>query len=159
MTASVPPPSDQVPSPADATAVVHQSIPFLQRMGLEVLAIERGYVKLRVPADINGNHVGTMYAGALFSIAEVPGGLLGLLMFDPTRFFPVIKAMSVEYLRPATSAVTVEARINDAEADRILAEAESQGKSDFVLDLEVTDADGVVVMRSSGTYQLRARQP
>lgn len=147
-----------IPSPGDATALVHQSIPFLQRMGLEVVAIDHGYVKLTVPADINGNHVGTMYAGALFSIAEVPGGLLGLLIFDPVRFFPVIKSMSVEYLRPATTDVTVEARITDDEAQRILAEAEAGGKADFGLDLEVTDTEGTVVMRSRGLYQLRTRR-
>lgn len=147
-----------VPTPEQATALVHQSIPFLERMGLEVVAIDVGSVTLRAPVAGNGNHVGTMYAGALYSIAEVPGGLLGLLMFDPTRFFPVIKQMSVQYLRPATSDVTVEAHIPPEEAARILADAEADGKADFVLNLSVTDAEGVVVMTSEGHYQLRSHR-
>ncbi len=146
-----------VPTPAEATALMHQAIPFLQRMGLEVVAIDTGYVELRAPFAGNGNHVGTMYAGALFSTAEVPGGLLGLLLFDPTRFFPVIRSMSVTYLRPATTDVTVVARIPTDEADRVRAGAERDGKADFVLDLEVRDAAGVVVMTSEGHYQLRSR--
>ena len=130
----------------------------LGKLGLEVIAMGPGTMTLRVPFEGNHNHVGTMYAGALFAIAEVPGGALAVQLFDPVRFYPVIKSMSVDYRRPATTDVTVEATIGPDEVSRILADAETVGKADFVMNLEVTDADGVVVMTSLGNYQLRARR-
>lgn len=149
--------TEPVLSTADVTSFIHQAIPMLGKIGLEVVAMGPGRMTLRVPFEGNQNHVGTMYAGVLFSIAEVPGGALAVQLFDPARFYPVIKDMSVQYLRPARSDVTVAAEITPDEVRRILAETESQGKSEFVMELAVTDADGVVVMTSTGHYQLRAR--
>ncbi len=145
-----------LPAPADATAFIHQAIPMLGKLGLEVIDMGPGVMTLRVPFEGNQNHVGTMYAGALFAIAEVPGGALAVQLFDPAKYYPVIKDMSVDYRRPARSDVTVEAGIAPAEVERILAAVEADGKADFVMALEVTDAEGVVVMTSVGNYQLRA---
>ncbi len=145
------------PSPADATAFIHQAIPMLGALGLEVVAIGAGSMTLRVPFEGNGNHVGTMYAGALFAIAEVPGGAIAVQLFDPARYYPVIRSMTVDYRRPATTDVTVVAEINSAEADRIRATADAEGKADFVMDLEVKDTARRVVMTAHGDYQLRTR--
>lgn len=128
----------------------------LGKLGLEVIAMGPGTMTLRVPFEGNYNHVGTMYAGALFAIAEVPGGALAVQLFDPARFYPVIKHMSVDYRRPAKTDITVEATIGPDEVSRILTDVEADGKADFVMNLEVTDTDGVVVMTSVGDYQLRA---
>lgn len=145
-----------LPAAADATAFIHQAIPMLGKLGLEVIDMAPGAMTLRVPFEGNQNHVGTMYAGALFAIAEVPGGALAVQLFDPTKYYPVIKDMSVDYRRPARTDVTVTAAIPPDEVERILAVVEVEGKADFVMTHEVTDADGVVVMTSVGNYQLRA---
>jgi thioesterase domain-containing protein len=128
----------------------------LGKLGLEVIEMGPGSMTLRVPFEGNQNHVGTMYAGALFAIAEVPGGALAVQLFDPAKYYPVIKNMNVDYRRPARSDVTVKAAIPPEEVDRILVTAEAEGKADFVMTLEVTDAEGSVVMTSVGNYQLRA---
>ena len=147
-----------VPNPADATAFIHQAIPMLGRLGLEVIDMGPGTMTLRVPFEGNQNHVGTMYAGALFAIAEVPGGALAVQLFDPAKYYPVIKDMTVDYKRPARTDVTVDASISPAEVTRVLTEVESAGKADFVMDLEVKDTDGTVVMTALGHYQLRAHR-
>jgi thioesterase domain-containing protein len=146
-----------VPSPADATAFIHQAIPMLGSLGLEVVEFGPGMMTLRVPFEGNQNHVGTMYAGALFAIAEVPGGAIAVQLFDPARYYPVIRRMTVDYRRPATTDVTVVAAIPPDEADRIRATADAEGKADFVMELEVRDTEGTVVMTSHGDYQLRTR--
>ncbi|MFN8125069.1 MAG: YiiD C-terminal domain-containing protein [Candidatus Nanopelagicales bacterium] len=151
--------TDSAASPADATAVIRQAIPMLGHLGLEVLSMEPGRMTLRVPFAGNQNHVGTMYAGALFAIAEVPGGAIAVQLFDPTIYYPVIRSMTVDYRRPATTDVTVDAHIDAADADRIRAEADANGKADFVMNLEVTDTGGTVVMTSRGEYQLRRHRP
>jgi hypothetical protein len=45
--------------------------------------------------------------------------------------------------------------LDDATAERVRTEAEAVGKSDYVLEVEVTDEDGTVVARTRGDYQLR----
>jgi thioesterase domain-containing protein len=147
-----------VPKPADATAFIHQAIPMLGRLGLQVVAMGPGTMTLRVPFEGNHNHVGTMYAGALFAIAEVPGGALAVQLFDPAKYYPVIKDMSVDYRRPARTDVTVDASISPEDVERVLSEVDAAGKADFVMDLEVKDAEGTVVMTALGHYQLRAHR-
>lgn len=140
-----------------ATQFIHQAIPMLGKLGLQVVRMGEGSMTLRVPFEGNQNHVGTMYAGALFAIAEVPGGALAVQLFDPARFYPVIRNMRVDYRRPARTDVTVDAAIPPEIAERVLATAEAEGKADFVMDLQVRDADGDVVMTAVGDYQLRRR--
>src|SRR5690606_38178975 len=45
--------------------------PFAERCGAVVEALEVGYCRMRMPFEPNINHVGTMYAGALFTLAEL----------------------------------------------------------------------------------------
>lgn len=145
-----------LPSPADATAFVRQAIPLADHIGLQVAELSRNRVVLRFPFEGNTNHVGIIYAGVLFSAAEIPPGILALVRFDPARFYPVIKEMTVKYRRPGRSGISVVAELPEDKAEKILAEAEASGKSEFLMDLEVRDEAGDVVMTSHGTYQLRA---
>ncbi len=123
---------------------------------MEVVDMGPGTMTLRVPFEGNQNHVGTMYAGALFAIAEVPGGALAVQLFDPAKYYPVIKDMTVDYRRPARTDVTVDASISPVDVARVLGGVAEAGKADFVMDLEVKDTDVTVVMTALGHYQLRA---
>ena len=126
--------------------------PFVERAGLELLHLERGRAVLRMPFEPNINHVGMMYAGALFTAAEVPGGVLFMSAFDVSRFYPIVGEMSIRFSRPAMTAVTVDARMSDAEIDRVTAELEEHGKAKYVLEQEVRDEAGTVVATTSATY-------
>ncbi len=144
-----------LPTPDEATAFVRKAIPLADHIGLRVSELARDRVVLTFPFEGNTNHVGIIYAGVLFSAAEIPPGILALVQFDPSRFYPVIKEMTVKYRRPGRSAISVVAELPDDRAERIRAEAEASGKSEFVMDLEVRDETGEVVMTSHGIYQLR----
>ena len=131
------------------------TIPVLAHLGLEVLEASRGRAAARVPLAGNGNHVGTMYAGVLFSVGEMLGGALSLATFDPARFHPIVKDLRIEFRRPATTTVTARASLEDAEVERVLSDAERDGKGQFVLTAELTDETGTVVATTEGTYQVR----
>jgi thioesterase domain-containing protein len=133
-----------------------QKVAFVERMGLEMIESKKGYVKLKAPLSGNENHVGIMYAGALFTLAEVPGGSLFYTSFDPTKYYPIVKDMYIRFRRPAASDVTIEIRMSDEEAKRIQAEADQNGKADFILEGEIKDETGEIVALSKGTYQIRA---
>ena len=138
----------------EATALVHASVPALGRSGLRVEEIRAGHVRLSMPLEGNGNHLGTMYAGALFSIAELPGGLLPLTILTG-EVVPILKEMTVTYARPARGPVFLEAGLEPEAIRALAAQALAEGRAEFVLDLQVTDEGGQVVAVSHGTYQLR----
>jgi len=152
-------PQPALPTPQQATEFVRTAIPLAGHIGLQVRELSAHRVVLDFPFEGNTNHVGIMYAGVLFSAAEIPPGILSLVRFDPARFYPVIKEMTVAYRRPGRSGVTVVAELPEARAEQIQAEAEATGKSEFVMELEVRDESGEVVMTSRGIYQLRSFPP
>jgi thioesterase domain-containing protein len=128
---------------------------FTERMGLETVELRKGYAKLKAPLEGNENHVGIMYAGALFTLAEVPGGSIFYSLFDGSKYYPVVKDMYIRFRRPATTDITIEMTMTEDEAKKISAEADENGKADFVLEGEMKDASGEVVALSKGTYQIR----
>jgi thioesterase domain-containing protein len=137
--------------------LTEEQIAFVQRSGLKAEALEPGHVRLRMPLAGNQNHIGSMYAGALFTLAEIPGGALFLTSFDAQRFYPIVKELNLRFRRPATGDIRVEARLAAEEIQRLQKQVTEQGKAEYRLELQLTD-DGVeVVAESSGLYQLRAR--
>ena len=145
-----------MPLPAEMARVfTEEKIDFVKRSGLKAEQLEPGFVRLRMPLAGNQNHIGTLYAGALFTLAEIPGGALFLTSFDVQRFYPLIKEMNLRFRRPATSDISVEARLDTEEIERIQNEAEREGKAEYRLELQLKDADGQVVAETSALYQLR----
>ncbi|MFA5886053.1 MAG: PaaI family thioesterase [Acidimicrobiia bacterium] len=129
-----------------------RDFPFVERLGLELLHVERGRTVMRLPFELNINHVGMIYAGALFTVAEVPGGVLFGSAFDISRFYPIVGDMSIRFVKPAMTDVTVDARMTDEEIERVTAELEERGKAKYVLDQEIRDTGGVLVATTSATY-------
>jgi acyl-coenzyme A thioesterase PaaI-like protein len=139
-----------------AKTFLETSIRLVRNSGLRVLELRRGHVKCLMPFEDNGNHIGTMYAGALFTLAEIPGGALFLSSFDVSQFFPVVKALDLRFLKPATGDVTIELSLDEERLTAIAAEAMEKGKAEFVLEGELKLADGTVVAASHGVYQIRS---
>ncbi|MCY1550947.1 hypothetical protein D9M68_872410 [compost metagenome] len=136
--------------------LTEEQIAFVKRSGLKADVLEPGHVRLRMPLEGNQNHIGTLYAGALFTLAEMPGGALFLTSFDSRRFYPLVKEMNLRFRRPAKGDITVDARLDAEEIARIQREAEANGKADYLMELQLLDATGEVVAESRGLYQMRA---
>ncbi len=136
--------------------LLETTVAFVERTGVKALELERRRVKLMAPLRGNENHIGTMYAGALFTLAEVPVGALYLTTFDVSKCYPIIKEMTIQFVRPVTTDATIELAISEEDVQRIQTEVEANGKAEFVLQGEVKDSSGEVVVTSKGTYQLRA---
>lgn len=137
--------------------LTEEQIAFVQRSGLKADVLEVGHVRLRMPLAGNQNHIGSMYAGALFTLAEIPGGALFLTSFDTQRFYPIVKEMNLRFRRPATGDIRVEASLSKAQIEQLQKQATEEGKAEYVLELQLTDDSGEVVAQSRGLYQLRTR--
>ena len=133
-----------------------RTIPSAYGLGVRFVELRRGFVRASVPFAGNGNHFGVMYAGAIFTVAEVLGGALGLSTFDATRYFPLVKSLTVDFLAPGRSDVTATTALTDEEIARIEHDAATVGKASFELVAEVHDSAGELVARTRGDYQLRA---
>jgi hypothetical protein len=134
---------------------VETGIEAIRRTGIKVLDLRERYGKLGMPMEGNGNHVGMMYAGSLFTIGEVMGGVIFSVGFDYARFYPIVKEVAIKFRRPAMTDVTLEHEMPKHEADRIQKEAEDKGKADFALDLEIKDLNGETVSLVQGVWQIR----
>ena len=127
----------------------------IHRTGIKVLDVRERYTKLLMPLAGNVNHVGIMYAGSLFTLGEIPGGILHVASFDSTRFFPIVKEVNIRFRRPASTDVTLEKEISTEMVDQVQKEAEENDKADFYLEMDITDANGEVVAIVKGTWQIR----
>lgn len=131
------------------------SVEGIKRTGLKIIDLKERYAKTFMPLEGNVNHVGMMYAGSLFTIGEFSGGIIHLVSFDYTHFFPIVKEVSIRFRRPAMTDVTLEVSFTKEEADNIQSEAELNEKADFALDLEVKDQTNEVVSVVKGIWQIR----
>ncbi|MFI4979062.1 MAG: PaaI family thioesterase [Nevskiales bacterium] len=142
-----------------AKKMLEGGIKFVANSGLRVVELRRGYVKCLMPFAGNGNHIGTMYAGALFTLAEIPGGALFLSSFDTAKLYPIVKELDLRFLKPAKGDVTVEIALDDIHIASLSAQAAEKGKAEFILEGQLKTADGVVVAESRGVYQIRSTVP
>nr|WP_301539547.1 YiiD C-terminal domain-containing protein [Nocardioides sp. zg-1308] len=135
------------------------SVPILEAMGIRVVELRPGFAAAELPPEPNTNHFGVTYAGSLFSVAEMLGGVLSLATFDLegelAGFVPLVKESTIGFRRPALGVVRATASLARDEVDRVRREASATGKGEFVLEATLTDARGEVVASTVGTYQLR----
>ncbi len=142
-------------TPAEIKQFVERPFAFVERAGIRALELRPRYIKLEMPLAGNENHIGIMYAGALFTLAEVPGGALYLTTFDVSRYYPIVKEMNIRFRRPAATDITVELSISATRVKSIQAEAAARGKAEFTLETELKDTGGTVVALGRGIYQVR----
>jgi thioesterase domain-containing protein len=135
---------------------LESTVPIAHKMGVKVVEARPGFAATSVPAEGNGNHFGVIYAGVLFTVAEVLGGIIPLITFDRSKYFPLVKNLDIQFVAMAKSDVRAEATLDDQTIARVEAEAAERGKADFTLEAVVTDADGQTVATTRGLYQLRA---
>lgn len=101
------------PSPLTGTAsafvdeVLDEHIPLGRALGIEcALADDSGVVSLRMPLGrLSANHVGTLYAGALYTLAELAAGAAVALIGRP-GLIPVLVGSGMDFRRAALTEVT-----------------------------------------------------
>ncbi|ATL65652.1 PaaI family thioesterase [Nocardia terpenica] len=132
------------------------TIPIAHTMGVRAVEVRPGFAETTVPIEGNGNHFGVMYAGVLFTVAEILGGAIPLATFDTAKFYPLVKDLQIFFRKPAKTDVRARASLTPEEITRITTEADQNGKAEFTLTATVTDTNDVVVAETRGLYQLRA---
>jgi hypothetical protein len=90
------------------------------------------------------------------TVGEYIGGPIFFASFDHTKYYPIVKALSIQYRRPVTTDVTVDASLSEEEVAAIQSEADAKGKADWKMDLELKDKSGQVCCLMQGVWQMRS---
>lgn len=130
-------------------------IKIIEKMGIKIIDFRDRYVKVMLPKDPNINHIGTVYAGSLFSLADYSTGVLFFASFDHTRYFPVLKETSIRYSRPATTNIIAELALTTEQVEEARRIAEEKGKVDMITDIELKDEQGEICCLVHLIWQIR----
>ncbi|WP_303289622.1 YiiD C-terminal domain-containing protein [Marinobacter sp. SS5-14b] len=141
---------------AAVNRIVGMAIPFATRNGFSVEEMRPGYVRAKVKLKGNKNHFGSLYAGAYFLVAEIPGGVMALFDLGPA-YTPILKEMTLEFLQPANSDVTVEFSLPPETVAAVLADADATGRGKFTLEGILRDSKGNHVATSLAQYRVRKK--
>jgi len=134
---------------------LEKTIKIIEKMGIRIVDFKRGFVKIMLPREPNVNHIGTVYAGSLFSLADYAGGVLFFASFDHKKYFPIVKEVTINFKKPATTDVTVEAAMDPELIEQLKKTADEGGKADWVMNLELKDEQGNICCLVSGNFQMR----
>lgn len=111
----------------------------------------------RLPAGhMHLNHVGIMYAGSYFVLAESTGANLIKCTYG-NRYVAIIKSVSIDYVKPTKGDLIVDLSMTEKQAKERIAYVEKHGKGQYSLDIPVTDTDGVLCATAHIVYYLMPR--
>lgn len=134
-----------------------RTVPFAQLLGISVDSLGAGTAGTALPSlPQHNNHVGSVHAGALFTVCEAASGaaLAGALLpvIMQTRF--VVRDARISYLKPARGAICARAVLVD-EAGQVLDALRSTRRADVSVDVSAHTADGTLVAKASFDWSLR----
>lgn len=133
------------------------SVPYAAYTGVEIVEVGAGSAQARLPrrADVE-NHIQTMHAGAIFTLGEAASGaaMAGLLSEHIFAIRPVAASATIDYLKTGKSDLVADARTNVSASDAQRALL-ADGKIEFVVNVDITDADGNAIARMVVNWHVR----
>ncbi|HJQ43460.1 MAG TPA: YiiD C-terminal domain-containing protein [Jatrophihabitantaceae bacterium] len=139
----------------ELNAAFERLIPRAAQMGVRFTDVRPGSASAHVPFEGNGNHFGAIYAGVIFTVAEVLGGAIAFGTFGAATHYPVLRGMTIDFRAPAMGPLVASAALSTEQIGALAETIAEGGKAPFVLEAEVRAEDGTVVATTHGDYQLR----
>ncbi len=135
------------------------AVPYISHMGIEVTELSEGEATALLPdrPELH-NHVGSQHAGALFGVAETASGaaFVGAFAARMGDLTPLARSAEIAYVKVARGPIEAKARLGVA-ADEALAKLDADGRVDFSVEVEMTDAQGVVVATATVDWNVRLK--
>jgi thioesterase domain-containing protein len=140
---------------------LRRSVPFARLLGIDVESLDQQRAVTRMAAHGQlANHVGSVHAGAMFTVCEAASGavLAGAMVEVIMHARFVVRDARIEYLKPAQGDVTARATLAD-EGAAVLEALRREGCAEVAVDVSAVTrgADGleVLVARASFNWHLR----
>ncbi|MFO6429435.1 YiiD C-terminal domain-containing protein [Erythrobacter sp. W302b] len=146
-------------TPFDALkAQLSAVVPFAAYVGVEITDIGEGTATTVLTQSQNtSNHIATMHAGALFTLAEAASGaaMAGMFLDRLAGLRPVAASSKIDYAKPARGVITAHAEVDGAKP-ALLAALDSEGKVRFPISVRMEDATGREVARMTVDWHVTA---
>lgn len=146
-------------TPFDALkAQLSAVVPFAGYVGVEITDIGEGTATTVLTQSQNtSNHIATMHAGALFTLAEAASGaaMAGMFLDRLAGLRPVAASSKIDYAKPARGVITAHAEVDGAKP-ALLAALDSEGKVRFPISVRMEDATGREVARMTVDWHVTA---
>lgn len=128
-------------------AMFQNAVPFANTVGIKIheMADGRAVASVTVREEI-ANHLGTLHAGATFTLAETASGCAMSSVFGPKIFElrPVAAESTIGFKKLAKGTITAKAATTLG-ASEILSTLESDGKVRFGVDVDLIDEEEDIV--------------
>lgn len=148
---------------AAVEATIRRLCPLYAQIDLSVESIRDGIYRCRVPLNrANGNHLNTIHAAIQWTAAEMLGGLVAIRIIGPERLTAMlvaVQSVSIDFKRPARSAIIAEALFDEQEAKQIKQLVDDGKDATFRLDAVVRSESGETVAVTEAVYVLRPSRP
>ncbi|VEN72956.1 conserved hypothetical protein [Candidatus Desulfarcum epimagneticum] len=135
-----------------------RSAPLYEYAGLIVESAENGVYRCRMPLnERTGNHMNTVHAAVQWAAAEVLGGIAGVAVLgtDLENFYGAVRSVSIEFLKPARTAIIAETLFGEREAIRLKRLLSDGAEATWRLSAEIRDESGDIVATSEAEYIIR----
>jgi len=101
------------------------------------------------------NHVGSIHAGALFTLGESVAGLVIIKNFSFKKYRPIMRDVSVDFLKQARGDVYAVVKTTQSEIDRVKKDVDKEPQ---ILPMETNIFDGAsgLVAKVRTTWQVKA---
>jgi len=135
---------------------MQEVIPFNRPHRIAIASLTEDACTARLPfRRRNLNHLGTMHACALATVAEYASGLCVLSVLGVGNHRLIMSNLSVAYVRRAQSACLATATLDKATRAWLVRELNEFGKAQFDLVSHVTDAGGEEVAVATMTWHVK----
>lgn len=136
--------------------LMQEVIPFNRPHRIAIASLTEDTCTARLPfRRRNLNHLGTMHACALATVAEYASGLCVLSVLGVGNHRLIMSNLSVAYVRRAQSACLATATLDEGTRAWLVRELNEFGKAQFDLVSHVTDADGEEVAVATMTWHVK----
>ncbi|MDF1513753.1 MAG: PaaI family thioesterase [Anaerolineae bacterium] len=136
--------------------MISTKVPVAEFLDLRVQTAEPGHIILKLPFSQSvQNHLDIVYAGAIFSLAEIAGGMVMLSVFDTSKYTILVEQMCVDFQRPSRQDLWCDITLESDLISHVQEQVKTTGKAKVTLLLEVTDSRKRMIARIQGRYYVR----
>lgn len=132
------------------------AVPFARHAGVEIVEIGDGFARTQLTqTEQLSNHIGSLHAGAIFTLAETASGaaMLGAFAEMATTIRPLATEAKISYLKLGRGTIQAQARTVMAGAE-LREQLRSSGLAAFEINVDVQDERERVIAKVSVQWRV-----
>ncbi len=136
--------------------ILRRIIPFNLPHMISLVSIDQEKAIASLPNKrVNHNHLGGIHACAIATLGEFCAGMILIKHFSITKFRPIMKNLSIDYLYQGKSELKGECTLGEIEVARVKAELAEGDKSFMQLMTSIYDKAKNLVAKVTSLWQIK----